>query len=202
MWSDAGCESEGPFISPMKVRSELFGRVACSILAAAILVMAPMGGAGAGEVDDAESGWQRHITLRLTLRGPVVPTDVFSMGMSFVDPTSPSDLDMVQGSLGIVCGPPRYFYPDPAAVEPCAEGAYQAVVEVPITDAVEISFARDRDNSDGSEDGWEVLYETVLPATATPQTANLGDRSPRSFTVVFDYELPLLPNTALAIGGH
>lgn len=181
----------------------MFRRVTLSTLAALALVAATVVGVGAGgDVGDeeAESGYNREVTLRLTLRGPVVPTDAFVFTANFVNPASPADLDLLEGRRGLVCGPPGEFYADQALIEPCSERTYEAVFAVPVEEAAEFRFLRDEDLSDG-EAGSKVLYTTIVPATATVTTAGEGDRSPQTFTVVYDYSLPLLPDTAVPTDG-
>jgi len=154
----------------------------------------------AGEWDETESGANREVTLRLTLRGPVVPTDVFVFAAHLADPASGADIDWLAGQPGVVCGPPSESYPDPTRIEPCAERTYEATVEIPVEETFDYVILRDEDISDG-EDGSEVIFTTTVSATATFATASQGDRTPLAFAVVYDYSLPLLPDTAVLTGG-
>ncbi|HEX2281694.1 MAG TPA: hypothetical protein VHG52_08025 [Thermomicrobiales bacterium] len=167
-----------------------------AVVTALALVAATVAGAAADESDETESGFNREVTLRLTLHGPVVPTDAFIFAAHLANPASGSDIDWLVGQPGVVCGPPSATYPDSARIEPCAERTYEATVEVPVEETFDYVILRDENISDG-ENGSEVVYTTTVPATATFATASRGDRTPLAFTVVYDYSPRSLPDTAV-----
>lgn len=126
----------------------------------------------AGPVN-AESG---GVVLRLTLRGPIDPTDTFTLGVT------PRNNPLVV-DIGIICGPeaPGEHWSE------CTPRSYDFPVKLSIGTVFDYTFARVRATS-GEPSRPEVLYRATVSVAAYLQTR----------TVVFDYGLgaSTLPDTA------
>jgi hypothetical protein len=131
-----------------------------------------------GSAAQARAGGQDgEIVLRLTLQGPVTPTDTF-----FVGGSQASDGRIL--AHGAVCGPPSDLYNGP--LQPCEAQTYTVIVTSAVGTTAPVSFTRDT-AWDGSAEGGQVLYATTVTVTEDPQV----------YEFVYDYSLGTLPDTAV-----
>jgi hypothetical protein len=118
------------------------------------------------------------VTFRLTIRGTPIPTDSFTLGVN-------ADSGLII-SPGVRCGPGTELYSGTHV--PCASGDNDFVVEVPIGTQLTYTYARFADYlASGGASGAQILLEGTITVSANPQTV----------TMVYDYSLGGLPNTAM-----
>ncbi len=130
-------------------------------------------------VTPALAGSHGDITFRLTILGSAVPSDTFSLGVNS------SDGRII--SPGILCGP---MEPNEGQPRPCESRDYDFSASLPVGTELEYTFAR-YEHYEGSVEGAEILHTGTVTVTTSPQLV----------TLVYDYSVSTLPDTAFAHPG-